>query len=62
MTETDAKRFRPKGGEPRPRCTLCEKPYAGRRTTITTQYLPNGTTPEPYRGNAPFCITAREAR
>jgi hypothetical protein len=52
MGEMTIRRFRPKGGEPRPRCTLCGKVYAGRRTTITTTYLPNGTTPEPYRGNA----------
>ena len=46
------RRFRPKGGDPRPVCTVCAKPYGQRRTVHTTLRLPPGEEVAEYRGNA----------
>jgi hypothetical protein len=54
------RRFRPKGGAPRPTCTLCGKPYAQRNTSWATLRLPVGAEVPPYRGNEMLVCEAVE--
>jgi hypothetical protein len=44
-------RFRPKGGEPRPICTCCGKPYGSRRTASSRIELAMTDPVPPYQGN-----------